>query len=276
LATLGGLVFLTVGCDEPRSGPPVLAPSSTPSGGDPRAARTTTSATTAPARKHPAGASTNHHPSSRSTSDQLSHAPGRRADGDQSVKRWVPSSGRQIALTIDDGPAPDWTQRILDLLERYAVTATFCVVGRNVVASPQLARMAAERGHLLANHTWDHADLARASTTRIRDEIDRTQAAVHEATGQTPTFFRAPYGAWSRSITDSCAQRGLRPLGWSVDPQDWARPSVPVLVSRLLHDITPGSIVLEHDGGGDRSQTLAALSVVLPRLIGEGYHFVTP
>ena len=77
-------------------------------------------------------------------------------------------------------------------------------------------------------------------------------------------------------MTGLCVQNGLRPLGWSVDPQDWARPSVPVLVSRLLRETAPGAILLEHDGGGDRSQTVAALDVVLPRLLDEGYRFVMP
>jgi peptidoglycan-N-acetylglucosamine deacetylase len=192
------------------------------------------------------------------------------------VKRWVPRTGRQVALTIDDGPATPYTAQVLDVLEQFGVVATFCMVGRQVSGRPDLARMVAERGHLLANHTWGHADLTRLSASRLGDEIDRAQDIIHRSTGRAPTFFRAPYGAWSGRVTEACATRGLRPLGWSVDPQDWARPSVPVLVSRLLRDTTPGSILLEHDGGGDRSQTVAALKVVLPRLLEEGYRFVTP
>jgi peptidoglycan/xylan/chitin deacetylase (PgdA/CDA1 family) len=201
--------------------------------------------------------------------------PGRAAPR-ESVKRWVSRTERQVALTIDDGPSSPYTRQVLDVLDRYGVVATFCMVGRQVAAHPDVARTVAERGHLLANHTWDHANLARASAARIADEISRTQDVLSAVTGRTPTFFRAPYGAWSAAVTGACADHGLRALGWSVDPQDWARPTVPVLVSRLLRDTAPGSILLEHDGGGDRSQTVAALTVVLPRLLDEGYRFVTP
>jgi peptidoglycan/xylan/chitin deacetylase (PgdA/CDA1 family) len=179
-------------------------------------------------------------------------------------------------LTIDDGPALPWTSDILALLTQHNVTATFCMIGASVARYPTIARSVAEGGHAIANHTWDHADLTGADASRVRAEIDRTQEVIEDATGRTPAFFRAPYGAWSPAVIDTCADLRLRPLGWSVDPQDWARPSISVIASRILASTRPGSIVLEHDGGGDRSQTVAALRVVLPRLLDEGFTFVTP
>lgn len=279
LAMLGGLVLMTAGCAEDlaapvdqetrrsQAAPPTgsRSPTSrTSSPAPPTSPAETTRPTSAPSAHTSAGAT----PTPGSPSTQTERA--------RSVKRYVASHPRQLALTLDDGPAPYWTERILDILERYDVTATFCMVGRSVAERPDLARMVTDRGHLLANHTWDHANLTRASNGQVAEEIERTQAILHHVTGRTPTYFRAPYGAWSSSVTEACARSGLRPLGWSVDPQDWTRPPVSVLVSRLLGDIAPGAIVLEHDGGGDRSHTVAALSVVIPRLLDQGYRFVTP
>jgi len=95
-------------------------------------------------------------------------------------------------------------------------------------------------------------------------------------THRMPTMFRAPYGAWSPAVLQPCAQTGMTPLAWSVDPRDWSRPGVPSIVGNIMRNTRTGSIILEHDGGGNRSQTVAALKIVLPRLLAEGYRFTTP
>jgi len=178
-----------------------------------------------------------------------------------------------VALTIDDGPSPVYTPQILRVLEEHGVTATFSMVGQNVAYYPQVAREVASAGHLIANHTWSHQDLAALPAAAMRDEVTRAAVEIHAATGQRPALFRAPYGAWSPALLDYCAAQELTPLDWSVDPQDWARPGVTAIVHDILRTTRSGSIILEHDGGGDRSQTVAALKIVLPSLLGEGFRF---
>ncbi|MGW6918497.1 polysaccharide deacetylase family protein [Kitasatospora sp. NPDC054939] len=183
---------------------------------------------------------------------------------------------RVVALTLDDGPDPKHTPTVLALLEKHGIRATFFLVGENVAAHPGLVREIADRGHHIANHTWSHPDLRQLSESRVREELERTSDLLHRATGRAPTWFRAPGGDWSSASLKVSAALGMRPMGWSVDPRDWARPGTAVITERVLKDIRPGSIVLNHDGGGDRSQTVAALQAYLPVLIDAGYYFTAP
>jgi peptidoglycan/xylan/chitin deacetylase (PgdA/CDA1 family) len=188
---------------------------------------------------------------------------------------YVHDGRKRIALTIDDGPSPIYTPQILKLLEKYGVTATFSMIGVQVRAYPGIAREVADAGHMIANHTWTHLDLPALSATSAADQIKRATSAIHKATGRKPALFRAPYGAWSPEVLELCAKNRLTPVDWSVDPRDWARPGVSSIVDNIMRNTRTGSIILEHDGGGDRSQTVAALGIVLPRLIDAGYRFVT-
>ncbi len=189
---------------------------------------------------------------------------------------YIDPASKAIALTIDDGPDPVYTPQVLRLLHTYRVTATFSMIGINVAAYPHLARAVAEAGHRIANHTWTHADLARLPAVAVRSELARASDAIHAVTGVPPSLFRAPYGAWSPAVITHCEQMRMIPLDWSVDPRDWARPGVSSIVGNIMDHTRPGSIILEHDGGGNRSQTVAALRIVLPRLLHEGYHFQAP
>jgi peptidoglycan-N-acetylglucosamine deacetylase len=189
---------------------------------------------------------------------------------------YVDSASRAIALTIDDGPDPAYTPQVLQILHRYGVAATFSMIGREVAAYPQLARAVAEAGHQIANHTWTHADLVGLSARHVDGEMTRASEAIHAATGIHPSLFRAPYGAWSAAVIRRCEYMKMLPLDWSVDPRDWAQPGTRSIIRTIMRTTTPGSIILEHDGGGNRSQTVAALRVVVPRLLAEGYRFVTP
>ena len=189
---------------------------------------------------------------------------------------YLHDSSKSIALTIDDGPDPVYTPQVLRLLHQYHVTATFSMIGVHVAAYPHLARAVAEAGHLIANHTWTHANLTRAPAHRVRSELTRASDAIHAATGAHPALFRAPYGAWTAAVIRQCEQMKMIPMDWSVDPRDWAKPGVRRIVRRIMTQTRPGSIILEHDGGGNRSQTVAALRIVLPQLLDEGYHFATP
>ncbi len=189
---------------------------------------------------------------------------------------YIDDASRAIALTVDDGPDPVYTPQVLRLLRDYHVTATFSMIGMHVEAYPYLARMVSEAGHQIANHTWDHANLSGMPGHRVHSEIVRASEAIHAATGTHPGLFRAPYGAWSAAVIRQCEHMKMVPLDWSVDPRDWARPGTRSIVRNIMENTRPGSIILEHDGGGNRSQTVAALRIVLPRLLQEGYRFRTP
>ena len=188
----------------------------------------------------------------------------------------VDDGPKVVALTIDDGPSPVYTPQILAILHRYGITASFSMVGRNAAAFPGIAREVAAAGHMIVNHTWNHANLAAISTVAVQDEISRATDAIHAATGEHPAMFRAPYGVWPAAALRYCARAGLTPLAWSVDPSDWSRPGVRAIVRDIVADTRTGSIILEHDGGGNRSQTVAALKIWLPRLLKAGYQFTTP
>jgi peptidoglycan/xylan/chitin deacetylase (PgdA/CDA1 family) len=188
---------------------------------------------------------------------------------------YVDGGPKVIALTIDDGPSPIYTPQVLQILEKYHVTASFSMIGENVTYYPEMAREVSDAGHMIVNHTWNHADLALLSAAQTRSEIASATDAIHAAVGKTPTMFRAPYGAWSRAALEYCATEHLTPLDWSVDPRDWAMPGVREIVANIMANTRTGSIILEHDGGGNRSETVAALKIVIPRLLDQGYHFTT-
>ncbi len=183
---------------------------------------------------------------------------------------------RVIALTIDDGPSPVYTPQVLRILEKYHVKATFSMVGENVSYYPSIVREVAAAGHTIINHTWDHANLTSLSASRQRTEITRATEAIEAATEVRPRMFRAPYGAWTPQALAYCASEKLTPLDWSVDPRDWARPGVSEIVSTIMKTTKSGSIILEHDGGGNRAQTVSALKVVIPRLLDKGFRFAVP
>lgn len=188
----------------------------------------------------------------------------------------IDDGSKAIALTIDDGPSPVYTPQVLRLLARYRITATFSMIGIEAQAYPAVAREVAAAGHLIANHTWTHLNLQRLAPALVTEQISRAADAIHAATGRVPDLFRAPYGAWSPFVLTQCARTGMTPLGWSVDPRDWSRPGVPSIVTNIMRNTHAGSIILEHDGGGNRAQTVAALTIVIPRLLAAGYHFRTP
>jgi peptidoglycan-N-acetylglucosamine deacetylase len=192
-------------------------------------------------------------------------------------QQYLRCDGRAIALTIDDGPHPVWTPKILALLARHKVKATFCMVGENAAAHPDVVAAVVDGGHDIANHTYTHPmNLIKLSRSAIRAEIERTSEKIVAAGGVRPKLVRAPGGTWSLAVTNAATAAGMRPLDWSVDTRDWTRPGVDRIVDTILTRTNPGSIILDHDGGGNRSQTVEALGIALPRLIDEGYHFVQP
>jgi peptidoglycan/xylan/chitin deacetylase (PgdA/CDA1 family) len=173
-----------------------------------------------------------------------------------------------VALTFDDGPDPTWTPKVLDLLHDNKITATFCVIGENAAAHPELVRRMVAEGHTLCNHSWNHdLNLAGYAPATIRADLERTNTAIHDAVpGAAVPYFRQPGGAWSPRVIDVAGQLGMASIHWDVDPQDWNLPGSTAIIKGVSDGVRPGSIVLLHDGGGDRSGTVSACESLLPYL----------
>ncbi|SPS02105.1 chitooligosaccharide deacetylase NodB [Cupriavidus taiwanensis] len=182
---------------------------------------------------------------------------------------------RKVFLTFDDGPNPIWTPKILDILRQFHVPGTFFVLGAYAAEHPELIRRMISDGHEVANHTMTHLDLSQCNRDVLRREILDTNIIITKASpGLAVRFLRAPYGVWTPDVCVEGMNAGLTPLHWSVDPQDWARPGVDLIVDTVLATVEPGAIVLLHDGSppnelasrpytASREQTVRAL----PRLI---------
>lgn len=177
---------------------------------------------------------------------------------------------RVVYLTFDDGPHPSYTPPILDLLARYNARATFFVLGRQVEAHPALTEAIHAAGHKLANHTYSHPALAGVGREIFLREVGTAQNLLG---ARASGCFRPPYGSLDANTYIYAAELGLRLVLWDVDPQDWALPGAGAIAARVLGSTGPGSIVLFHDGGGERSQTVAALATILAELSAQGYRF---
>ncbi|TMQ92663.1 polysaccharide deacetylase family protein [Actinomadura soli] len=181
---------------------------------------------------------------------------------------------KSIALTIDDGPNPTWTPRMLDLLAEEEVLATFFIIGEQVKEYPKLTRRIADAGHQICNHTETHPiSIAGLPAKRVRKEIVDAHDRIADVTGVVPQYFRSPGGAWSKTVLELTAEHNMLPIDWAIDPRDWARPGVG-RIRRSLLEGKEGDIVLCHDGGGDRSQTIKALGGAIPKLKKRGLTFV--
>lgn len=184
--------------------------------------------------------------------------------------------GRSMVLTFDDGPDPRYTPDILSTLRDYDVRAMFFVCGEMAVDNKDLLREMADDGHTVGNHTWSHPLLTKLSRSAIHSEMERTCEVIDDAYGEPPTWFRAPYGAWNRAAFQLGADLGMEPLAWTVDTLDWTSPGTRTIVGRVEDGAAPGVVVLSHDAGGDRSQSVRALRDYLPQLLDSGYHITVP
>jgi peptidoglycan/xylan/chitin deacetylase (PgdA/CDA1 family) len=199
-------------------------------------------------------------PASSPPNDYMPDPPARRND-------------RTVALTFDDGPSP-YTPAILAVLRRHGVPATFCMLGDQAQRYPAMARQVAVEGHQLCNHSRDHRDMARLSAKQARREVMAAERQIRDAAGVAPTIFRFPYGSSDPLARQVVHGYGMRALSWTVDPQDWTRPAASTITRRIVRHVRPGSIVLMHDGGGDRSHTVASLAATIRQLERHGYRFV--
>jgi cellulose synthase/poly-beta-1,6-N-acetylglucosamine synthase-like glycosyltransferase/peptidoglycan/xylan/chitin deacetylase (PgdA/CDA1 family) len=199
--------------------------------------------------------------------------------GDMLVPRETPV-GKRIALTFDDGPDPRWTPAIADTLKRLGVPATFFVVGEHVIRHPGIVSDLHDDGFEIGNHTFSHADLASAG--RLRDlQISLTESAISGAAGVRPRFVRPPYSATPDAVDadqeraySNIAQHGYVIALANYDGEDWRRPGVDEIVRSATPPGNRGGVLLMHDGGGDRSETVAALERLVPELRARGFKFV--
>lgn len=184
--------------------------------------------------------------------------------------------GHTVSFTFDDGPDPQNTPRLLDVLRRKHVRAVFCLWGEHARQYPGLVRRIAAEGHILCNHSLNHDNLSTMTPEAIRADLLATNAVIREAVpwARIP-YFRAPFGAWGASPAVA-ASLGMQPLGWRLAITDWEPPGTDVLVERLLTGITEGAVVLMHDGGGDRTQTVEAVAEVIPTLRADGWRLTVP
>lgn len=188
-------------------------------------------------------------------------------------------SGPQgVNITIDDGPDPVWTPQVLRLLKDSGTKATFCMVGTQAQAHPDLVKEVVADGHRLCNHTVDHDTTmdTKSEEYQAKQILDAERMITKASGGVRPEYYRAPGGAFTPYSRELAASRGMRPLGWNVDSKDFERPGADAMVTTVKTEISNGPTVLFHDAGGDRSQTVAALREVLPWLREQGYSFGFP
>ncbi|WP_432939717.1 polysaccharide deacetylase family protein [Kribbella sp. CA-253562] len=204
-----------------------------------------------------------------------SHEPAGQAAAAPPPPTPTPLPAKYVVLTFDDGPDPKYTPQILDILDRYDAKATFFVVGAEVKRHPELARTLHERGHSVQNHTWSHADLSTLSWAAFQREVKNTDAQIQARTGRTAGCLRPPYGARNGLVDRRAAGLGKQLVLWDIDSRDWTRPGVAAIERLVTTKVHSGSIVLFHDGGGDRRQTVAALPKVLQTLKAKGFGFRT-
>lgn len=176
-------------------------------------------------------------------------------------------------MTFDDGPHPQHTARLLDILKERNIRATFYVVGQNAERYPDLIRRMVNEGHEIGNHTWTHPYLTRISREAARSELQRSRAVIKKITGNPPATMRPPFGAINDSLRRWMYDEfGYKTIMWSVDPRDWQRPGPSVITQRIVNNAHPGAIILAHD---IHSPTVDAMPATLDQLKAKGYRFAT-
>ncbi|MCW6034941.1 polysaccharide deacetylase family protein [Spirulina subsalsa FACHB-351] len=185
----------------------------------------------------------------------------------------LPASEKAIALTFDDGPWQN-SDRFLEVLDTHQVKATFFVVGQHLELYPQVAQHIVEKGHIIANHSWNHT-YHPLSPTQAATEVKKTENEILRLTGVKTTLFRPPGGVLDNGMVAQAKSQNYTIIMWSIDPQDYTNISAPTITQRVLSQAKSGGIILLHDGGGNRRQTLEALPQIISHLKQQGYEFLT-
>ncbi|MGH9580784.1 MAG: polysaccharide deacetylase family protein [Terriglobales bacterium] len=189
-------------------------------------------------------------------------------------------ASRRLALTFDDGPNDPHTLRLLEVLARHQVCATFFLIGRYVAQRPEIVQAIARAGHAFANHTFTHPNLAFCPPTRIRQELEQCQRALRDAAGEPAPLFRPPFGGRRPAVLRVARQMDLAPVMWTVTCYDWKPTTAERVARHAARQVRGGDILLLHDGGhralgADRAHTVEATARILTRCRSEGFEFVT-
>lgn len=190
------------------------------------------------------------------------------------IRRRAGGTSKRIALTFDDGPSPRFTVPILNTLRKADVPATFFVIGSQVGSNREIVRRIVRDGHALANHTWSHANVSGGGPAANSQLMD-TQYAIQKAVGRAGCLMRPPGGAVGPGLVSWLRKHKKVGVMWDVDSNDYQLPSTAKMVREIVSATRPGSIILLHDGGGDRARTVAAVPKIIKRLEARGYEFVT-
>ncbi len=192
----------------------------------------------------------------------------------------VDHKSRLLALTYDDGPSEAWTPRLLEVLARHDVRATFFMVGRHAAERPQIARAVAEAGHVIGNHTQTHPNLIFCSGAQVRAQLDECDRVLTAVVGEHSRLFRPPFGGRRPDVLSTARAHGFVPVMWSVTGYDWNPGPAEKIEHKIARQVRGGDVILLHDGGhraptADRSATVTATDRLISRYKGEGYRFVT-
>ena len=192
----------------------------------------------------------------------------------------LPGGTKQVALTYDDGPNDPHTLRLLEVLAKHDVKATFFVIGRFVEQRPDIVHEVVKAGHVIGNHTFTHPNLIFENSGKTRSQLERCIRAIEDAAGQTPRLFRPPFGGRRPGTLGIARSLVLEPVMWNVTSYDWQIPPAAKIVQTCLRQIRGGDVILMHDGshhgmGADRSQTVLATGTLLERFQAKGHAFVT-
>jgi peptidoglycan/xylan/chitin deacetylase (PgdA/CDA1 family) len=184
-------------------------------------------------------------------------------------------NSRVVALTFDDGPHPVHTPALLEVLADEEVLATFFVTGLEVARHPNIAQQIVDAGHQIANHSYGHQDYRYLSYEEKRRDFQRSQDIIETSTGVRPNWVRPPYGLMNTSTFSLYGAEEMKIAHWTVDPADWRKPGARTIRERVVNQVRPGSVVLLHDGGGDREQTVRATRRIIRDLREDGFRFLT-
>lgn len=190
------------------------------------------------------------------------------------------SGSRQLALTFDDGPNDPWTPRLLEVLNRHQVRATFFLIGRYVAQCPHIAQQIATAGHVIGNHTWDHPNLIFVTPREVESQIKRCAQVLDHTVGPHSNLFRPPFGGRTPQALRAVRRCGLLPVLWSISGRDWEAGSAAHIENKILRTLDGGDVILLHDGGHrqlgvDRGFTVSAVDTLIARCRGQGFQFVT-
>ena len=198
------------------------------------------------------------------------------AEGDGGiVVSKIDTEEKVVALTFDDGPHPRTTAEILDVLGEFGVRATFFNVGENAVKRPELTAREASEGHETGNHTFSHINVKSLSAEKVKKQLLDTEDAVLKATGSKPTLFRPPEGRIGEVGKRAAEELGYTVVLWSVDTRDWTHRTAEAIAKTVTDNVKSGDVILCHDFISGESHTAEALRIFIPKLLAEGYEFVT-